>query len=300
MENSTDSFAVFILTHGRPNNVITYRMLRKGGYTGDIYIVIDNEDESADEYYKLYGDKVIMFDKAAIAETFDEADNFNDRRAVVYARNACFQIARDLGVEYFLQLDDDYTDFRFLFDFDLVYNARVIYESNVLDGLFSTILKFYKGIPAVVIAMGQTGDLIGGPHSKSNKQITTLRLNRKAMNTFFCSVKRPFTFIGRINEDVNTYVLQGNRGDLFLTFFSVIINQLDSQKRAGGMTELYLNSGTYIKSFYTVMLAPSCVKVAGIGNLHHRLHHRISWNNAVPKIMDEQYCKRLTPERTTP
>ena len=38
-------FAVFILTHGRPDNVITYNTLKKAGYTGDIYIVIDNEDK---------------------------------------------------------------------------------------------------------------------------------------------------------------------------------------------------------------------------------------------------------------
>ena len=100
-------FAAFILTHGRPNNVITYKKLKSAGYTGKIYIVIDNEDKTKKDYYKKFGDKVIMFDKKDVAKTFDEADNFNDRRSIVYARNVCFSIAKDLGLKYFIQLDDD-------------------------------------------------------------------------------------------------------------------------------------------------------------------------------------------------
>lgn len=58
-------FAVFILTHGRPENIVTMKSLERGGYTGKLYIVIDNEDDTADRYRELYGDKVIQFDKLA-------------------------------------------------------------------------------------------------------------------------------------------------------------------------------------------------------------------------------------------
>lgn len=280
-----DSFAVFILTHGRPKNVQTYRMIRNEGYSGLIYIIVDNEDKAVHEYKTLYGAQVIVFDKAAIAQTFDEGDNFNDRRAVIYARNASFQIARDLGLDYFLQLDDDYSEICYEFAPDLTYRRRQVHN---LDELFAVILEFYKAIPAVTIAMGQKGELIGGQYSNT---IEKLWLKRKAMNSFFCSTARPFTFVGRINEDVNTYVSQGNRGDLFFTFYNAIINQLETQQASGGMTELYLDSGTYIKSFYTVMYAPSCVRISEVGTRHRRLHHRINWERAVPRILGEQYRK---------
>ena len=39
-----NSFVALILTHGRPDNVHTVKTLRKCGYTGDIIIVLDNED----------------------------------------------------------------------------------------------------------------------------------------------------------------------------------------------------------------------------------------------------------------
>jgi len=287
-----DKFVVFILTHGRPNNVITYRTLKRGGYTGDIYIIVDNEDKAINEYKKNFGDKVIVFDKAEIAKTVDCGDNFNDRRTVLYARNACFDIARELGIEYFVQLDDDYTNIHYRFDCELVSVTGI--EVGSLDSLFAVILEFYKSIPAVTIAMGQGGDMLGGKDGGYSKD---LRLRRKAMNTFFCSVNRQFDFIGTLNDDVNTFVSQGNRGRLFLTFFNAAIIQMQTQYNPGGLTDIYLDRGTYVKTFYTIMYAPSCVKIAEMGHTRQRLHHRISWDNAVPKIIDERYCRRLTPER---
>ena len=50
--NKNDDFCVFILTHGRPEKVITYETLIKNGYSGPRYIVIDNEDKKANLYYK--------------------------------------------------------------------------------------------------------------------------------------------------------------------------------------------------------------------------------------------------------
>lgn len=42
-----NDFAVFILTHGRADNVVTVPAIKKAGYTGKIYFIIDDEDEQA-------------------------------------------------------------------------------------------------------------------------------------------------------------------------------------------------------------------------------------------------------------
>jgi hypothetical protein len=285
MNMESDAFAVFILTHGRPQKVITYDTLKRQGYTGDIYIIVDNEDKTIDEYRKRFGDRVIVFDKLSIAQTFDEGDNFNDRRAVIYARNASFKIAEELGLDYFLQLDDDYRRFNFRLTSSLVYCQRLVMD---LDRLFAIILDYYKSVPALTIAMGQSGDFIGGVDSTT---LETVKLKRKAMNTFFCSTKRPFQFFGRVNEDVNTYVTLGNRGRILLSFFNTSITQETTQTSVGGMTELYANQGTYIKTFYTVMYASSCVKVYQMGYRHPRIHHKINWTNTVPRILAETHRK---------
>jgi len=277
-------FVIFILTNGRPDNVHTARSLRNHGYTGKMIVVIDDEDKTAEEYLDKFED-VEIFSKKEIAQEFDEADNFEDRRAIVYARNACFKIAEKLGFKYFMQMDDDYTRFEYR-----VYTNERQKPSFIanLDSVFSALLNFYQRSSFSTISMAQGGDFIGG---KDNRMARRPTLFRKCMNSFICSTDRPFKFIGRINEDVNTYVKKQSIGLLMGTipFVSLVQNQTQSNK--GGMTEMYLDSGTYIKSFYTIMFSPSSVYIKPMGDKHLRLHHHVKWNNAVPKLIAEKHKK---------
>jgi len=278
-------FAVFILTNGRPEKVITHRSLRRHGYEGKIYLIIDNLDSCRDAYIEKFGDDVIVFDKMAISKTFDTGDNFNDMRAIIYARNATFKIASDLGIKYFIQLDDDYTNFSYRFDGDRNYRPSKVKK---IGKVFEAMLKFYINTGCQSIAMAQGGDFIGGSESAMAKE---LMLKRKAMNSFICSTARPFQFVGRVNEDVNTYTHKASQGMLFLTTNQVSLTQKQTQSSSGGMTEMYLDSGTYVKSFYSVMYHPSGVKVGTIGGNKGRLHHSINWNNTAPLILSEEYKK---------
>jgi hypothetical protein len=133
--------------------------------------------------------------------------------------------------------------------------------------------------------MLQNGDYQGGALSSKAKSIHAAR---KAMNTFICSTERPFKFSGRINEDVNTYTNLGRKGQLFLSVNQVAIIQKQTQSNKGGMTDVYVESGTYLKSFYSVMYSPSCVKIGEMGQTNRRLHHRINWKCAVPVIINER------------
>ena len=280
-----NDFAVFILSHGRPDRIYTIDTLKKCGYTGKYYIVCDNEDSSLDEYKRLHGDKVLVFDKLAISRLFDTADTFNDRRTIIYARNVCFELAKKLNLKYFLELDDDYTEFRFRKEIDGV--LRTIYCRHI-DAVFEAMLDFLDASGALTVALAQTGDFIGGTDSNVFKK----KLVRKAMNSFFCRVDKPFTFIGRINEDVNTYVNLGSQGKLLFTVAACSLDQLQTQSNKGGMTDVYLNSGTYVKSFYSVIINPSCVKIGMMGMSNKRLHHKIYWNFCTPQIINEKYRKK--------
>lgn len=286
-----DDFAVFILTHGRAKNVITVKTLHELGFTGKYYIVIDDEDDQEDEYRKIYGDKVIQFCKKDIAETFDTMDLSDDRRTIVYARNACFQIAKSLGVRYFLELDDDYTDFQFRWvDGKHLLNEQV----KDLDSLFYAMVEFLKDTKADTVALSQGGDFIGGAENSRLQQ----EVLRKAMNSFFCDSERPFQFIGRINEDVNTYTRLGSTGWIALTITKCMLTQKQTQANKGGMSNVYLDSGTYLKSFYTVMAMPSCVKICEMGDKSRRIHHSVSWDNCVPKILNEKWKRQKTKVTT--
>lgn len=285
-----DDFAVFILTHGRPDRVVTYKSLKDCGYTGKTFIVIDDEDGKAEQYRKKFGDKVLQFCKSEIAKTFDEGDNFNDRRAIVYARNACFDLANQVGARYFLQLDDDYEAFYFKQDNNGAYTETKIKN---IDFVFECYVEYLKSTPFKTICMAQNGDFLGGKLSSTTKK----KFLRKSMNTFFCDAKDPFQFVGRINEDVNSYSATQRAGTPFLTITINAIRQRMTQSNSGGMTELYLDQGTYVKSFYSVMYCPSAVVVRNMGNDRPRLHHSVSYDACAPKIIEERHRRRSNATR---
>jgi hypothetical protein len=283
-----EDFCVFILTHGRPDRVHTYDTLMKAGYTGKVFIVIDDEDKQADGYRERFGDKVLQFCKAEWAEKTDEGDNFQHRKAIVYARNACWDLAKQVGCRYFVQFDDDYTKFHVRWKQDGSPTSCLVHK--LIDDMLSEILKFFILVPAESIAMSQGGDFIGG--GTQDKR----RLSRKCMNSWFCDSEKPIRFFGHMNEDVSAYVTYGHRGQLFFTVMQANLTQKETQTTAGGMSDLYLTSGTYQKSFYTVMANPSCVQIGAMGdpravNGATRIHHKINWHKAVPKIIDEKYRK---------
>jgi len=75
---STQSdFAIFILTHGRPTNIKTMATLKECGYTGRLYLVVDDEDKTLDKYIANFGkDRVVVFNKKEMADQVDEGNNF--------------------------------------------------------------------------------------------------------------------------------------------------------------------------------------------------------------------------------
>lgn len=293
-------FAVFILTHGRANCVYTYEALRKHGYTGEIYLVCDDEDKQIKQYLALYGlDSVIVFNKQEAIDNTDSGDNLKKRNSVVYARNQNFKIAADLGLTHFWQLDDDYSYFGYATNNQDEYITKDIYTKK-LDDILHAMCDFIDESGAHSVAMAQGGDFIGGGEGTFVKHIKNGKFSRKVMNSFLFRVDRPVKFMGRINEDVNMYVECGRRGQLFITVPRLRLWQKETQANAGGLTDIYLDLGTYVKSFYSVLYAPSCVSIAEMGRGDRRIHHSISWRHAAPVILGEQHRKpRLLSRRTS-
>lgn len=119
------------------------------------------------------------------------------------------------------------------------------------------------------------------------------------MNWFFHSTKKITKYIGRINEDVNRYVYNNNIGKLSLTIMNIALHQFMTQKIDNGMTDIYKKCGTYVKSFYSVMMNPSACSISFMGNTFNkmnvyefmRIHHSINSKYCIPKIINEKYSK---------
>ena len=280
-----EDFAVFILCYGRPNRCKTLHTLKRCNYTGKYYLVLSTDDVTLNDYISNFGkEHILIFDKNDIKA--DRMDNFNNKKCVMYARNACFKLAKQVDVRYFLELDDDYTEIRYRWNKNGSLTSHFCLNA---DELFESMIDLLNsGNNLYSIAFAQAGDFIGGVDCQMLRDNTSIR---KIMNSFFCDINKPFDFIGTFNEDVNTYTQLQSTGKTFLTVRNVAINQLDTQQQSGGMTEIYNAFGTYVKSFYTILCSPSCVKLNVMGDLHYRIHHNVKWNNAIPKIISSKYKK---------
>ena len=291
-----EDFAIFILSHGRPE-VPTPQTLFDCGYTGKYYIFIDDEDDTEEEYKKRYGDHIIQFSKKPMVGTFDLFDNFEQRNTVNFARNMCFRKARELGIKYFAEFDDDYSSFtyRYLRDGDNGPGTSLgTLKIKDFDGVCNTMIEFLDNTNARCIAMAQNGEMQGGALGK----VWLFHARRKSMNTFFFKVtdnpEEDVWFISRMNDDVSTYVNGGMKGELWYQNARLNVAQGITQANKSGLTDMYKQFGTYTKSFYTIMLCPSGVKVGvlGVGKTGGRMHHRIFWNNVVPMVLSEKWKKK--------
>jgi hypothetical protein len=275
MENK--SFAIFIMVHGRPDKMWTYNTLRKCGYTGKIFLVADNLDKTVEEYRKIYGSELLVFDKELASKEMDSGDNSRDLRSTLFSANKIFDLAKENDIKHFYIMCDDYYYFGYRYDT----GAKIIKN---LDKVFDIMVDFYKSTNIKTIAFSQGGDHIGG--------FSGIKLKRKAMNSFLCSTDRPFKFMGRMNEDVTTYVNLGGKGDLFLTFTNLQLDQKDTQNEKKGLTEMYKDNGTYVKSFFSVMYNPSNVKVSLMNSNNPRIHHSVKWINTTPMILNEKHKRK--------
>lgn len=277
-----DEFAVMILCHGRAENTPTYVTLRNYGYSGRIIVVCDDEDKDLPNYQRIYPE-VEVFSKDYVATYMDTMDNSNDRRCAVYARNACFDIAEKLGLKYFAEYDDDTVTHPYRWE-----ENGVLYRSTGanLDAVFEAYLDFLDTNDNIYsVAFGQPGDFIGGVGSRLHQK----RYRRKTMNSWICKTERRFTFNGTMEDDFLTYSLLGSRGKIFITFDFIMIDQPETQQVKGGMTDLYIGSGTYQKSWYGVLCCPSFVKIGMMGDTHYRIHHNVDHEAAYPMIISDKY-----------
>ena len=273
------NFAVFIITHGRPNNQFTTDTLRKGNYTGKIYYILDDEDETIEEYYKNYGkENCIVFHKEA---WFDIGDNLTGYKGVPeYARNECFRIAKELGIDYFVELDDDYKKIMYRYEKDGKLAHR---DVDNFDELFKATIKLLDIDNIYCVAYGVEGDFIGGLSGKYKE-----RFYRNARNSFFCKTDKEFRFLGRINEDVTTPAYHNMIGKLFYTILSVQVNLFDHKKNVGGSTDQYKEVNTYWNYFYPVLWCPSAIKIK---EKDGEFIKKIEWNNLLPQVINKRWKK---------
>lgn len=244
-------FAIFILTNGRPNHQYTLEFLRKS-FKGDVFLICDNEDKTLKEYQNNYGEQVIVFDKNEWVSKSDPMDNFQSKNSVLYARNAVFEIAKDMGYEYFVMVDDDVTGLSFRYEKDGKLVGKPVKNFNKVS---SVILETMDNTGTDFFSFGMDKIYIGG---SSNSQYQK-KIIDKVYCFIFCRTEQQHFYKGIMNEDEINNILSMSVGKLAKSLTAIQIQYKPiGRDNIGGNAETYNENGyySYIRNFYPIIAFP--------------------------------------------
>lgn len=283
-----NKFAVFILTHGRAETTCTESALRNAGYTGKVFHVIDDEDKQERDYRKRFGDEnIIKFCKQEWLDKSDTMDISGSRDVVLPARNACFDIAKERGIECFLQLDDDYTAF---FHRQFVCGRMLSVKVKNFDG----VARAYSNFMLVDKRIASIGFSLSGMYNSDYEGWNNSLWKLPLTSSFFLRTDSPVRFSGRLHEDVVANMIELPRGRIFAIIGHVMLMQGKTQTVSnkgvvGGLADAYAREGRYRLCWYPKIARPMSVMLSLRSG---KVQFSPSYKALAPKILSERYRKQ--------
>lgn len=272
-----DSFAVFIISHGRAGKVITLETLKRCGYSGRYFIVVDNEDNQLERYFGEYGaENVIVFNKQEYVEKIDTISVGAERKTPLFARNAVNDIASKKGLRFYAVYDDDLTDILYRYD-----DRGKLRKKNItcIDEIFDVMVEFMDDADVDAMAFTNAGGLIGGVGGRWREG-----LRRQGANTYILRTDRTYPFIGTYNEDMNLSLLMAAVGRLIFELTHIAFYAPERGSNTGGLSEAYTQKDWHYINFHSVVCCPWCCKTKA-----DKL--TVKWKNALPMIISERWKK---------
>lgn len=267
-------YGVFICTHGRPGNQATLEVLRKCGYDGDVYLVLDNLDTTFGEYQKYINDNthLKLFDKLTAMD--DSGTDTPILNTHLYAWNACERIGSEL-YDYYIICDDDLTGFRYRHEEDG--HLKSVPITKNIDKLFTSYFQYMDNTNISCLSVADARNYIGG-QAKDGRNMNTL---------VFRKADRPIVWKSEMYEEMVTSLVAQQTGSFIFqpTFFQYETKTMAKSVK-GGMEEIYNSKSIFNRSAYVVMWHPSCVSFDA-NNTGFKLHK----NNAFPVVISGRFKK---------
>lgn len=286
-----NNFAIFITTHERSQCQLSLSTLRNSGYTGQIYLIIDNEDRQINNYQKYINENtsILIFDKKKIASNADCFVSFNLNnipKAVLFARISVEEFAKELKLKYFIVMDDDIKKLSY----------RICNKDDKLSEItmfnFDKVCKIYceylEDAKIAMLGCGNETSYFGGIKCFESD------CQRRCFNMFFRNTSINFSWTSAMNEDYISSICNGKAGKIIFELKTIklvaeVANKNNHTNIIGGMSEYYKKTTDYERSFYAVLANPSCYSVAF--SLKNKMIIKSQWNNAIPKIISDKYKK---------
>lgn len=279
-----DNFAIFILTHGRPHNQRTLSTLRTQGFTGKIYLVVDDEDKTLNEYKEEYGDCVLVFNKEHYIQKTDTGLKEPLRNFAVFARNAIEDFAKQFDLKYFGMFDDDILKFRFRY----IENDKLLSESVTdLDTVIGTYIDYMECCNLACTGFGVATQYIGGLQ-RFNQRSPVNNSLRLCYNAYIRCSTFNVDWLLNMCEDRITSILHNTRGQIWQQLLFV---QIDTSplygKIDGGNSSVYRMLDEFTQVFFPIVSNPNTNFISTYND--HLVTHISGEDNLCPKIIGGKY-----------
>lgn len=286
-----DDFAIFICTHGRPDKQLTMKMLMARGYSGKVYLVLDDTDKTVQEYIDVWGaENIYIFNKNHYINTCDTGNNIPYYKTILYAKNAVEDIAKSLGLSYFVIADDDIFNLRIRFPEE---NKLKSFKIFTLDNILEYYIDFMQDADLAILGFGTM--FYSGIKVLSPSCLMNLRV---PFNFVFRRTTVPIDWKSSYGEDIITATFYQKFGYRMLVVPYVQIDMIAPGSGAdGGMDQTYADRkyGIFKCLLYFLMFSP------GTTHLRSHMKSRASTkinvvaaylqNKTFPKILSDSYKK---------
>lgn len=279
-----DDFAIFICTHGRPDSQLTLNLIKRGGYKGKWYLVLDDTDETIQQYIDNYGtDNIIIFDKNYYINNSEVGTNNPSFKCILYAKNAVEDIAVELGLSAFMLSDDDnkYLWFRWADD----EKCRACSVDGKLDEVIDAYTELILDCDIVATGFGFSQFYFGGKDSFNYENYQKLRV---PYNMVFRNAKFKVNWISSFGEDIITAIQYGKVGQVWTSLPDVQVETSPVGEGSGGMGDTYNSINSFNRAMYDFMYHPTATRPYLYQN---KFMASINRKVAFPKIISDSYRK---------
>lgn len=277
-------FAIFICTHGRPDKQITLKALRDSGYTGKIYLVLDDEDETIPYYHDNLGmcDDFVGFKKQEIIDDTITTAFPPNRKTILYAKNACERYAKLKELDCFAICDDDIPGFRYRY----VENGscKSLKLTQNMDKVIQSYAEYILDSDITATSFGMAQFYFAGDKCFSPETMLKWRI---PYTFVFRNTKHEVDWVSDYGEDITTAIECANQGKFMMASPFVQMNLSPMGVGEGGMVELHKD--TFRLAEYGHVWHPTSEQIK-----YYKDHwmSTIKRENAFPMLISSS-CKKI-------
>lgn len=268
-----NSFAYFIASYGKPDNVMTLKALKKNNAHYPIYIVVGIDDPKLDEYKSTYGDKLLIFDKHDYIDAIDDVGVYaKSHKICTYSRLAVHDFAINLGIRYVGYLFDDiqYFQLRYVNAEHKIKSVRKFNFDSMID-IYIKLLNSSKDLY-----------LVGPPNSSfyiGIKERAARTYSTRYGNMLVYDTQKPFDVLrSSILEDMDIILANNKVGKMYICPFGLQVCARDPHTTS----DAYKNLSKSEWYQHYVLLGQRSVSID---------RPIIPYKNFTPKIISPEYRK---------